>query len=184
MDEPIQRFHEWFTSNGGYINASCHLEQDDNGISVRADTDIPRGEVAAKCPFSLTLSNLNLHAHVEDAEGGADDPVRYISETALEPLVQSNLPFETVSRFVLMEQRILAARSFWAPYMDVLPKEDRLNTPVYYDDEAMRFLKDTELDGAVRMRLRAWKEEWERALSVLEEKGRNVDGFTWFVAPV
>jgi hypothetical protein len=69
-------------------------------------------------------------------------------------------------------------KSFWAPYLSVLPKE--FHTPLYFSEEDKQYLVGTNLAGnEVEQRRAAWKAEWESGLQALKILGESTEGYTW-----
>lgn len=59
-------------------------------------------------------------------------------------------------------------------YLQSLPTEDELRTPLYYTEEERELFRGTNLFGATEDRIREWKEESEVVRTALKE-----DGLTW-----
>lgn len=56
-----------------------------------------------------------------------------------------------------------------AAYVDALPREEDLDTPLWFDEEELDALKGSNLLGAVRDRRKIWREEWEDVVRVLAD---------------
>lgn len=82
--------------------------------------------------------------------------------------------------FFLAQQRILGEKSFYAPYINVLPKE--FTTPLYFDEKDMEFLQGTNLgEEDIEQRRRTWKKEWGAGVEALKQAGIESGEYTWYV---
>lgn len=81
--------------------------------------------------------------------------------------------------FFICQQKLLGERSFWAPYLRILPRE--FDTPLYkFDDDDMRFLDGCNMDAnVVEGKRAAWKAEWEQGVEILTAAGEDVEGCCW-----
>ena len=75
---------------------------------------------------------------------------------------------------VLMNREQLPEELRHAVYLQSLPTDDELRTPLYYAEEEKELLRGTNLFGATEDRIREWKEESKVVRTTLKE-----DGLTW-----
>jgi hypothetical protein len=182
---PQEKLMQWFTSHGGSIHPSITLSVDDeSGQHFRASQilTIPQNAELAvcKCPFNLTFSHLNL------LSSPPASITSHASKSLCAKLVDKILT-PAVSYFFLVEQRLLGEKSFWAPYISVLPKEDDMNTPLWFEESDLKWLLGTTIhtpgaggDGSgIEMRRAMWKGMWEGGVRVLEGCGEDASSFTW-----
>ncbi|OCL07906.1 SET domain-containing protein, partial [Glonium stellatum] len=185
------KLREWFIAEAGYLSPYVQLtESPTNGIHVRGDpileTENPSAETPiCTCPLSLTLSYLNA-VPPKSTQNGINAiqnglPVRHVSGDL--PLLHGVIPHHVLSRFVLIEQRLLGPNSFWEPYISCLPlteEDDRLSTPLYFSEEDRQWLHGTNISNAIDMRRTLWTEEWTAACTELENRGLNASQkYTW-----
>ncbi|TID14751.1 SET domain-containing protein [Venturia nashicola] len=175
----------WFEANGGSINPSITLAKDDaGGQHYRALGDIKTpssgGLQVCYCPFGVTLSHLNVTENPPDA-------VKNCSRESVCSKLLGKIPTAAVSYFFLAEQRLKSAESFWAPYIDSLPAESEMQTPLWFDEEDLKWLNGTTLrahttdpsKSGLEMRRGMWKDQWQQGLEVLKNDGEDVDKFSW-----
>jgi len=175
----------WFEANGGAINPSIALAKDDEGGQhFRAMEDVsipsPGGLQVCYCPFGLTLSHLNVVPSPPAA-------VRNYSQESVSAKLLGKVPTATVSYFFLAEQRLKGAASFWAPYISSLPLESEMQTPLWFDEEDLKWLNGTTLRAhatdpsrsGLEMRRGMWKDHWQQGLEVLKNEGEDFDKFSW-----
>lgn len=80
--------------------------------------------------------------------------------------------------FFLAQQKILGEKSFYAPYINVLPK--KFMTPLYFDSEDMKFLEGCNLGSEdIEKRRSEWKKEWETGIEALKIAGIESGSYTW-----
>ncbi|KAF1813675.1 SET domain-containing protein [Eremomyces bilateralis CBS 781.70] len=181
MDAKLQRFLQWFTSNGGYLNPHVQVQtSEEQGIHVIAKDTVSALHDSSEpfpivtCPLSLTLSYLNAASHPD---------VHQTPSPAASQLLSTS-DRTTVGAFLLMEQKLAGEGSFWAAYIDCLPPVERLTSPMLDGEREGMWLRGTNLDlfvesSAVGVRRRLWREDWEGAVRVLGEKGVDTAPFTW-----
>ncbi|EON69035.1 hypothetical protein W97_08348 [Coniosporium apollinis CBS 100218] len=87
-------------------------------------------------------------------------------------------PVHVVSYFTLIEQRLMGIDSFWAPYIRCLPKESKLNTPLFFSDEDQQWLLGTNLLPAAQSRHAQWRSEWEAACHALHDQDVEARDYT------
>ncbi|KAI5237028.1 SET domain-containing protein [Aureobasidium subglaciale] len=162
----MDAFENWFRSNGGYLHPAVRLAHDkDQGSHFRAIAVLEPGTHVLTVPHSLSMSNLN--AQVDD-----DFPVfrTHAKEFTVEGL----------SFFYLMAQWLNKDKSFWKPYLDILPTpEQGFETPIFYDEEDRKWLEGTDLHPTLLGREAAWKKYWEDGVQVMKSAGMDVTEYTW-----
>lgn len=157
---------KWFRDNGGYLHPSIQLAQDaEHGSHFRATASIELGSHVLTVPHSLAMSNLN--AQVDD-----DFPV---FRTHAQQFTVQSLGF-----FYLMAQWLNKDKSFWKPYLDILPSpEGGFETPMFYGEDDRQWLEGTDLHASVLGRDAAWKKYWEDGVEVMKSAGMDVTDYTW-----
>lgn len=124
---------------------------------------LPAHSRIVSCPFDLSLSYLNaldvfhgLLAH------STPFPADFF--TMVEPKV--------IGCFFLIQQYLTVDTSHWGPYIRSLPQPDepeKLATPLYYTEEDLKWLEDTNLLPAVSQRREMWQNEFESGKEILEK---------------
>lgn len=174
----------WFKSSEGYINPILELKSDAvSGQHFRASEELSINDdnpvSLCKCPFSLSLSFLNiLHTPPKNAKD--------CSKSSVCAHLVDKIPKAVQSYFFLCEQRLKGKDSFWEPYISALPKEEEMCTPLWFDEQDLKWLLGTTIylsldpeKSGVHMRRAMWMEQWEGGVKVLSDTGVDVDGFTW-----
>lgn len=180
---------QWFTKNGGQIGPSAELTwTKEEGTLFRATSSITQDSnskdpvLLCKCPYALTLSHLN----VSDI---SSNRVRNCAGSSPIAGLVDKVEDSTVSYFFLVEQKALGAESFWHAYIDLLPAEDDLCTPLWFSDEDLVWLLgtnmhtsgDDESKSPVMLRRKLWKEQWTRGCEILAGEGQDTVTYTWYV---
>lgn len=178
------KLREWFIAEGGHLSPCVQLtEGPANGIHVRGapilESENPPAEtLICTCPVSLTLSYLNALSPNTTRNG---NPVREVSGDLT--LLYHVIPNHVLSRFVLIEQRLLGPDSFWNPYISCLPlteEDGRLNTPLYFSVEDKQWVRGTNISNAIDTRHTLWMEEWTVACMEMDNRGLNASQkYTW-----
>ncbi|KAG9681534.1 SET domain-containing protein, partial [Aureobasidium melanogenum] len=162
----MDAFGKWFRENGGYLHPSVQFAQDaEHGSHFRATASIEPSTHILTVPHNLALSNLN--AQVDD-----DFPV---FRTHAQKFTVQSLGF-----FYLMAQWLNKDKSFWKPYLDILPSpEQGFETPMFYGEDDRQWLEGTDLHASVLGREAAWKKYWEDGLQVMQSASMDVTDYTW-----
>jgi hypothetical protein len=181
MESGINDLLHWFRQHGGDIHPSAQIKWSEAyGLHFVANSDIPEGAVACRCPFSLSLSTLN--CMTQPPEG-----VRPSAESSVCTHLVGKVGVNVVGVFFLAEQILQGARGFWFPYVTLLPGPEALTTPLYFDDEDLLWIKGTTMysttvpleQTALGLRRAMYQESWKEALSVLESNGIDTSDYTW-----
>ena len=176
MDQALDEFNVWFILSGGSIHPSAEIVSTSSGITLRVKQDaapIEPGGTIVSTPLALTLSYGNAKL-----------------STSLQPLVQageSAINQVILLRFFLIEQYLLKDDSFWWPYLQILPHlddKDAMKTPMWYDEEDFEWVAGTNLGNAASARKTAWRQEYTRAMELLDQGNMlpSQDIWTWFVS--
>lgn len=172
---------EWFARNGGLVNPAVSLRiVPEFGYHFTARKDLPINSTPCSCPFSLTLSHLNL---LPSPPAGIKS---YANESLCSKLV-GKVSKSAAGTFFLAEQRLKGSKSFWAPYINALPKDDDLATPLWFTPEDLKWLAGTNLYSssgprhltAVELRRAMYEKEWKTGVAALKKAGVDTDPFTW-----
>ena len=125
---------------------------------------------AVVVPFYATLSALDTD------RAGVDWPDAFIAQFEDAP--------EALTRFLLAEEYLRVGESFWAPYIETLPRPprkgdegwqeevsqcERLHTPLWYDEEDELFIEGTNLHAAAKKLEDAWRREFEAGMIILRK---------------
>lgn len=175
----------WFEANGGSINPSIALAKDDEGgqhFRALEEVNIPssNGLQVCYCPFGLTLSHLNVTATPPAA-------VKNCSQESVCSKLVGKIPTAAVSYFFLAEQRLKGSESFWEPYINSLPTESEMQTPLWFNEEDLKWLNGTTLrahttdpsKSGLEMRRAMWKDQWQQGLEVLKSEREDLGKFSW-----
>jgi hypothetical protein len=169
----------WFDSHGGVKSSAVELAEDgQHAFHFRALSNVNEEGSPSKfnicsCPTGLSLSYLNIIPIEETVLDGLS--IRFCGGS-LTPL-WNVVPSHILSRFVLLEQAGLKERSFWAPYIDSLPKS--FDTIMYFSSEDLEWLDATNLDTFRNIRHDLWRSEWQLVMDALNEHGIDGSQFSW-----
>jgi hypothetical protein len=178
---------EWFKAHNGKIDPALSLQKDDqNGYHFRTSVgDLPaspdqNGTPICRCPLNLTLSYLNVKIPTPPG-------IRDCSNESVVSKIIDRISPQTAGYIFLIEQRLKGKQSFWWPYVDALPKEKELSTPLWFEEADLKWLLGTNMhssvDGqsksAVEQRRQMWRDDWENSIDALKATGTDVSGFTW-----
>ncbi|KAL7273848.1 hypothetical protein RUND412_003263 [Rhizina undulata] len=184
VQRELNDFAKWVVVNGGYIHSSLiftpggepflrHLQSfspnssilkkieisGPSGGTIHSSAPIPSSTPLLKCPHPLTLDYSKAGAHFSEKFKKAVNP-------------------RTTIYMFLCYQALLGEKSFWKPYIDILPQE--FDTPLYFSPDDMDWLQGCNLGAAeVDARREVWRKEWELAVEVLRNEGVQTEDYTW-----
>lgn len=156
----------WLQSNGGYLHPSTGLLKDlEKGCHLEAKQDLPSGTLIVHVPHSLVLSCLNAIV---------DDSVPVLKANA------DSFTVEALGVFYLMSQWLQKDVSFWKPYLSILNSpEEGFNTPFWFDEADMKWLRGTDLSTSFDLRKETWQRYWREGTAILDAGGMDVSQYTW-----
>jgi hypothetical protein len=156
----ILDIESWFIRGGGQISPSVEIHHGDDSMGYQLRLrrghflELPASVV--ECPHQLTISVLNVQ------EASSPWPKAFLERWATNP--------EVLTRFYLMEQLYLQDRSFWWPYLKMLPQPEepsQLKTPLWWNGEELLWIRGTNIDGARKSREKEWREQYEEGVKIL-----------------
>jgi hypothetical protein len=170
----------WFYQNGGQIHENITLEQNSEyGCHFIAKSDLDGNTTACHCPFGLTLSYLNCLPNPPDG-------VRSLADTSVCRHLVGKVETNTIATFLLAEERLKGNDSFWVEYINLLPKDSELFTPLWFEPDDLAWLKGTNLysspiesETAVGLRKTMYKNAWQAGINALVTAGVDSTPFTW-----
>ncbi|KAF2765529.1 SET domain-containing protein [Teratosphaeria nubilosa] len=158
----------WLRDHGGYLHPAIKICQDeDNAVHWRTEKKLSMpGTTLSTVPHSLTLSYLN--ALVDDAF-----PVFKQR--------RADFKVEAMNFFYLCAQYLNKEKSFWKPYLDLLPSpEDDFTTPLYFDDPAdLVWLEGTDILHSMVARREVHEQYYHPGLRALHRSGIDTRPYTW-----
>lgn len=174
----------WFVENGGHLNEAIEMVHclEYGYHYVAQSRPIGPQEVVCKCPFSLTLSHLNV---MRESPVGIRNN---FSCSVCSRLIQiTEINRSTIAAFFLAEQRLKGEDSFWFPYIQLLPSEADMTTPLWFTDEERCYLRGTNLlsndtspeQTSLGRQKSLFKDQWALGISELEAAGESTSNFTW-----
>lgn len=172
QEDRFETFKTWFLHNGGVFGNHVDLQyKPARGFHLCTSSAIAlqSSESIVSCPRSLTISSINA------IEG--NDP--FVSRFENGPL-----PSLTLFCFFLVEQYQLGRLSFWWPYLSILPDpltEHPFETPLYYDNGDMRWLRGTSLEHSARKMEESWRQQHLEGLRQLHQTHHH--RYPWSVNP-
>lgn len=176
--QPQTKLIEWVKGEGGFFHEDAEVvHHPKNGfyVQVRHGKTIRSGTRIASCPMSTTLSILNAMDVAPFRSHGVNFPASFISKQ----------PFNVVQYFFLMEQHILGAKSWWAPYLAALPSPNGIDSMHFSDgsEEDMRWIAGTNLRVALAKQNEKWRDSYIAAsqqLKNLRWPNAIQELYTWY----
>lgn len=178
--ESIAIFTDWLNKNGASLpslafNPSINgLEGRGNGLFTTAPLALEHEKVMATVPQTLLL---NASRVLQIARSGKNEGAKRLKK-CLEGLQKMDDGSSAWERLCLLaflicarirlhecaagEDSDLNEVEFWLPYIEILPAAESLNTPVFWDEDAITLLQGTGLDMAARAKQNKLENEFMR----------------------
>ena len=153
----------WAKGQGTTLHESVQIYEDPiTGLSFRAIEDISPETNLVRCSYGVSLSYLN----------AVDAPhfPRHSGETFPQTLLDALKPEHPniIGHLFLIQQYLLKEKSFWWPYIRLLPQPDAPSIiPALWPEEDQRYLDGTNAEPAIKKRLSLWGDEWLKVVSLL-----------------
>ena len=110
----MEQLLKWAKENGTRVHGAITIDTDPNsGYLLRATADIPGRSTIIGCSYQTMLSCLNVM--IPNSHTKSSFPQSFIDQLSInDPNILSN--------FFLVEQYVFGERSFWYPYIKLLPQ--------------------------------------------------------------
>ena len=167
-------FKSWLLSHGGRLHSDVNIAFDSHGfcLHVCKDQDLPQGCCVISCPHTLTISWINV---VQDSFFG-----QFISQSAFHLVTKL-----VMTRFFLVKQFMLHGKSFWWPYIQLLPQPEEMNafnSPLWYNAEDLAWIRGTNLEFGMKKMEALWRQEYEEAMELFKSiQSPEARSWSWFV---
>ncbi|TKX18134.1 putative ribosomal lysine N-methyltransferase set10 [Elsinoe australis] len=156
----MEALAEWLKANNGRLHSSTRLSSDgEQGGHLMAREDLSEGAQIMSVPHSLAMSCLNALV---------DDTLPVLKANA------DSFTVEALGVLYLMSQWLNKDKSFWKPYLDILPTpEQGFNTPFWFEEDDLSWLQGTDLMKTFEGLESAWRTYWRDDTKVLHEGGMD-----------
>jgi hypothetical protein len=87
-----------------------------------------------------------------------------------------------IGHFFLVQQYLMGEKSFWWPYIHLLPqpyKPESMVIPIWWPEADQKFLGGTNAEPPIKKRAELWKEEWERGISLLRGRFKDWESYSY-----
>ncbi|KAG0344296.1 hypothetical protein BG004_004573 [Podila humilis] len=154
----IQRsFRNWLIKNKATFDKLEFREDDDQCGGVYCKSDIEDEEVFLVVPYEpLVITDTLARLHL--------------------PKIASKLDFRVTMTLYLIQQRLLGDRSFFQPYLDMVPS--RIHTALEFDKEDSEFLRGTNAFLTVQDRKKNLCRKYGETMDVIGAE-LTPDEYTW-----
>lgn len=172
-------FTGWFLKAGGSLHPNVKIAFGSAGFGLRTldGSGLPSQSCVVSCPHTLAISWF----HVIQGPGsffrrfGSQDHFSHVNEAV-------------IIRFFLVKQYLLKERSSWWPYIRCLPQptvENHFNTPLWYEADDLVWIRGTNLEYALEVKKKKWREEYDEGMSLLDWKHDDQpELWSWFVRAI
>jgi len=165
-DQKIQELLAWGDEHTAFLNSKVEIYQDSvTGLSFRAIEDLASGLTVATCSYPISLSYLNTSSDDRFSSRSKPFPTDFLE------ILGKDDP-NVIGFFFLVQQFLLQEKSFWWPYIRLLPQpneHDSLSIPVLWPEEDCRFLDGTNAEPPIKKRKELWMSEWQKAIFLLQD---------------
>lgn len=176
MSDKLGIFREWFVKGGGRFGEHIELQYDPHRnihLRVEEGQKLQAGSCIVSCPHALTLSQFS----VWEGRSSVGDDIRSFTTENATSITNLNL-----LRYFLIEQYHLGKQSFWWPYINLLPdplSKCPFDTPLYYDEDDLKWFQGTSLEHSRRTLEELWKDEYAQGLQTIIQSEKH--RYAWSV---
>ncbi|KAL5592636.1 hypothetical protein FOBRF1_006954 [Fusarium oxysporum] len=177
-EKRYERFIEWTRQNGAYFHPSLNFVVTPNrGAEVLVTGEgIKPFETLFTVPYGISLSYFN--AVSAGVEGSAYLPH---SEPLPEEYLGSTSDHDTINAIFLVQQYLLGEKSFWCPYIQILPQPDDAKDsaiPLLWSEKDLLWLRGTCLEEAVSKQKADHVKRWTDAVQTLQSHGWDTSQYS------
>ncbi|PFH51319.1 hypothetical protein AMATHDRAFT_142848 [Amanita thiersii Skay4041] len=168
------RLKAWLLNHGGEYHRQAIMVQASNGSSVVANEELPENTRVASCPFSLIITaGLAQRAlsHFIDTQAIFDN-----DNWTERQWISTYICFH----WIISEEKEESQYLLHYAYINTLPSNDQLLTPLHFTPSELKAFKGTNLYSAALQRECEWREEFMRCLNAVQRASMTwCTGFTW-----
>jgi len=168
----IQDLINWGIANNAVLNSDIEIYRDSvTGLSFKATQDLPPKSQVVTCSYNTSLSYLNAIQAPGFPSRSPPLPPHFLE-------ILSEEDPHIIGHFFLMQQFLLMDKSFWYPYIRLLPQPGDargLGIPIWWPEEDQAFLVGTNAEPAIVKRRQLLMEDWEKGIGLLMKS----DGEAW-----
>ena len=158
---------QWLRGHDGFLHPDIHICIDtDAGVHCKANAPIDSGTTISTVPHTLALSYLN--ALVDDSLPVFRDRRGDFGGV------------ENIGFFYLMAQYLQKDYSFWRPYLELLPKQEDMATPLWFDDPSdLAWLEGTDVMHTMSGRKQVYEQHYSAGVTIFRQAGVDTTPLTW-----
>jgi hypothetical protein len=158
--EAIQNLLSWADASGTSLHQNVEIYQDQlTGLSFKAKERIDPETKLVDCSPELSLSCLNAFNYPNFPRHGEALPLEFLYGLMQMPHVIGN--------FFLIQQYLMGPKSFWWPYIRLLPQPDGpSDLPMLWPEEDRIFLEESNAQTALKLQRDRWEDEWKHAIAI------------------
>lgn len=167
-----RRLADWVVRHGGFLHPHLKIQHHPaKGFHavVEQGEDLPAQTRIATCSMDVTLSVLNVLSIEPFENHGTRFPDPFLR--------RYQFSTDVLQAFFLMEQHLLGDKSWWAPYISVLPTIEDVDDLQFETEADVAWISGTNLEAAFASQRRKWKDQFEEANNLLAssswENARN-----------
>ncbi|KAH8598287.1 hypothetical protein B0O99DRAFT_684327 [Bisporella sp. PMI_857] len=172
----FEELTQWGIGHNSYLNPNVEIYEDPiTGLSFKALKDLPPETKISTCSYETSLSYLNAVEFPGFLRHSPPFPPGFLS------LLCKDDP-NIIGFFFLIQQYLMREKSFWWPYIRLLPQPGNtkdLPVPCMWPEEDVKFLEGTNAEPPIRKRNKMWKAEWEGAVSLLRANVKDWEDYTY-----
>ncbi|KAE9366045.1 SET domain-containing protein [Stipitochalara longipes BDJ] len=176
--ETIRTLVEWASKYEIPLHSQVEVYQDPvTGLSFRARENLSPGTKIVDCSYQISLSYLNAISPSSLFPRHESEP---FPPDFIEHLEQEDP--HIIGHFFLVQQYLMGKKSFWAPYIKLLPQPDepeRLGIPNWWPVADQRFLVGTNAYPPISIREERWQSEWARGYALLQGRFEDCAAYTY-----
>ncbi|KAI8147791.1 hypothetical protein BJV82DRAFT_306933 [Fennellomyces sp. T-0311] len=156
MSVEVNQYIQWLKDNGA-VYEKLDFRPDSDGVgSVYATATVHEGERLATLPFRLAITEKVARETLPDLNDHSS---------------------RNVMAYYLAQQKNVGDKSFFAPYLNVLP--EKIITGLLFDDNDLRYLENTSLYVTIGERRKKVSEDFQRLSAQVPNGNVTWDQFLW-----
>ncbi|KAM0418952.1 hypothetical protein ACHAPT_012110 [Fusarium lateritium] len=177
-EQRYEKFIEWTRQNGAYFHPSLKFVVTlDRGAEVLVTGEaIKPFETLFTVPYGISLSYFNAVS-----AGNPGSPYLPHSDPLPEEYLQTTSDHDTINAIFLVQQYLLGEKSFWHPYIQILPQPDDAQNsaiPLLWSEKDLLWLQGTHLEEAVADQKVDHVKRWTEAVETLQRCGWDTSQYT------